>query len=453
MHLSVNAEATIEEVLALARDSENEIGVIRFSGPTGVGEYRLPDDAVAVDVEAAAVDVMFETAKTTTPPLTELQVNRLIPSTDTQSVVVSLANELAPVTDSVSRVEVIVPVMSSDAVPHISAAVTAASSAQSNAALVEVSVIVADSSLLPAVSAAVGDADVPGDSVTIVVVASEQAPAGTDREESTASSPELPTKRTFQSSAESLSAAVPVNDWESYLPHYVKVEAYNLNRYCPSYDVVVGACRVARVRTAVIDIEHRSGRNGHTVAAWPDEAFGLEFNLNRYRVCGSSQTDWWASQDEWQWATGVNASAEPHLDDNRQLDPCGRNSTMSVGMGSPGRLGFPDAYSNTCAIWPKLTPSSLPLSQFDASWQVATRDCRFTQSPAKSSCMGLQPELPWAYGRKTNPVVNISRQWTLPGCFYMIDQAVAPTRWSHGQYILLNNLISPPYNEQCTSNS
>lgn len=56
--------------------------------------------------------------------------------------------------------------------------------------------------------------------------------------------------------------------------------------------------------------------------------------MNLYRTCPDSSytAPWWVGEQAWRWSTSVNAEAEPYLDDNRFLDPCERNSSMSVGM-------------------------------------------------------------------------------------------------------------------------
>ncbi|GAA3524951.1 hypothetical protein AFL01nite_14370 [Aeromicrobium flavum] len=141
------------------------------------------------------------------------------------------------------------------------------------------------------------------------------------------------------------------------------------------------------------------------------------------------EDQFWAGGDRvmaWSIAT-VDQSLDPeaygaYLDSNALFDDCGRKS-LAIGIAHPQDaplIASGVSRSRGYIITMYAQSGVFDQQRFSANYQAVTNDCPFGIAP-NTDCMGLDSsgfEDLAGNLKKSEPIVNADRNWTLPGCFW-----------------------------------
>lgn len=221
-----------------------------------------------------------------------------------------------------------------------------------------------------------------------------------------------------------------VNEWAEYFPFTYRYEAFNLNR-CTR--LVSGVCQATAPWAKLIQtIEWTGGSHNYY---WPDEAeWGFEFGsaMYNYSLCGpvgSTSPGWWLNPVYTDWATNVPIDAQPYQDVNREFDTCG-TTTHELGIRYPSFLIAGAEYSYVVSAARNVYRSSSTVS---AAFQAVHNDCPpGTARDWLTHCMGLNEFIAFPHGQQSATVINVSRNFVMPGCARMYAGWERPLQWFNG---------------------
>lgn len=235
------------------------------------------------------------------------------------------------------------------------------------------------------------------------------------------------------------------NDWPAYFPWDWRNEARNVLR-CTQY--ASGKCWSTAPRATLTQSVRWAGSAG-TPVPWPFADWGFEFGvtLTNSAMCSpaTSYQGWWLGSNYAEWSTNVPSSAGPYFEGNRLFDDCA-NMSHQVGIRDPQLLIQGYQYSFTVSA-PRNTAQLS--TRFIAYYQAVHDDC--TVGLSLTDCMGLNTAIAWPYATiQSAPVVNASRNFTVPGCARMYRGWTAPVRWNNGASYNLSAPLS--FSDTCLSN-